>query len=435
MKLARISVFVIVLLLGGCASNDTYRTSTELCEFSQAMDCSQSSLQVSNQGRDNEYRLGFVEYDDQGQLRLVQQQQKLVNYYNQLAAEGDVILLTFVHGWHHSAAPGDLNVRKFRQILSEVSANETVHSKKEKRDKRKVLGVYVGWRGDSIDVDYLNVVTFWDRKSTAHDIGILGITSLLLDLEEIVNVQAGLKGAANSSRMVVIGHSFGGAVLFDSVKKVLADRFVNSTRGKVDTGIAEGFADLVVLINPAFEALRYASLFDLSQRECRSYFPGQLPKLAVMTSETDYATKLAFPFGRFFSTLFESHKTIKRHYCQATGNAGKVMFDFDEGEADRTTIGHYDNYLTHRLEPIEKSRLETLSNIEIQSAWFSQKIEQSIELFEHVKLLPKNRATALNPFMNIEVDQRIMDGHNDIWSEEVVGFILDLIRLSVTPAN
>ena len=432
MKRIHLLVLSFILLISGCASNDTYRTLTNLCVYSQAGDCSMSSLQVSN---DDEYHLGFVEYDDQGQLRDVQQQKQLINYYNKLASEGDVILLTFVHGWHHSAAPGDENVEKFRQILSEVSKNEAEYSKKHEQIKRKVLGVYVGWRGDSIDVEYLNVITFWDRKSTAHDIGQQGITSLLLDLEEIVNVHAGIKGEADSSRMVVIGHSFGGAVLFDSVKKILADRFVNSVRGKTETGIADGFSDLVVLINPAFEALRYSSLFDLSQRGCRSYFTGQLPKLAVMTSETDYATKLAFPFGRFFSTFFETHKTVKRHYCQTTGSAGKVEFDFDEGEADRTTIGHYDNYKTHRLEPVDKPMLKLLSNTEIQSAWFSQKEKQSIELFEHVKLLPKDRAVALNPYLNIEVDERIMDGHNDIWSKEVIGFIQDLIRLSITPVK
>ncbi len=34
---------------------------------------------------------------------------------------------------------------------------------------------------------YLNAVTFWDRKNTAHDVGQLGVTELLLKLEEIVN--------------------------------------------------------------------------------------------------------------------------------------------------------------------------------------------------------------------------------------------------------
>lgn len=72
-----------------------------------------------------------------------------------------------------------------------------------------------------------------------------------------------------------------------------------------------GFADLVVLINPALEAARYATLSEMPN-ERRRYFESQLPVLAVLTSEDDDATGLAFPLGRWFSTLFETERDAQR---------------------------------------------------------------------------------------------------------------------------
>lgn len=90
-------------------------------------------------------------------------------------------------------------------------------------------------------------------------------------------------GAMDEYRLVVIGHSFGGAVVYTSLQKILADRFIDSRRGKTFQDDAKGFGDLVVLMNPAFEALRFASLYDLSQNGCRRYFSTQVPRLAILT--------------------------------------------------------------------------------------------------------------------------------------------------------
>ena len=90
--------------------------------------------------------------------------------------------------------------------------------------------------------------------------------------------------------MVTIGHNLGGAALFSSLHSVLAER-VSSRPYK--TISSRGFGDLVVLLNPAFEAIRYGSLYGLSQDECRKYPETQLPKLVILTARDD-------PFGRWF---------------------------------------------------------------------------------------------------------------------------------------
>jgi hypothetical protein len=426
-------LFVLLFLIKGCTSNSMYRDSYVVCEYSDLNRCEKNSIQHSNANKENEYWLSFVEYDDQGQLRDRNQMNKAINQYREIAGREDVIILTFVHGWHHSAQIGDGNITSFRTLLSMVSEMESLGSKQENRKKRKVLGVYIGWRGDSISLPYLKELTFWDRKNTAHEVGLHGVTELLLKLEEIVNVRSTYSDD-RESRLVVIGHSFGGAVLYTSLQKVLADRFIDSRKNKNFVGNASGFGDLVVLMNPAFEALRYVSLYDLSQEECRGYFSTQTPKLAILTSKTDYATKYAFPAGRSFSTIFEAHVDISRNYCVGAGGDAVIPMVISEGEADRTSVGHFQPLLTHNLKKDEeyKAKVGSLKIENIKKAWKRGKIDGSMN-FNGSKLVSLNKSHWYNPYLNISVDKELIPDHNDIWEPSVVSFLRDMIFISITP--
>jgi hypothetical protein len=54
-------------------------------------------------------------------------------------------------------------------------------------------------------------------------------------------------------------------------------------------------------------------------------------------------------------------------------------------------------------------------------------------LFEGSRLESLQRATALNPELNIQVDRRLIGDHNDIWEPEIIAFLRDLIAISTTP--
>ena len=436
-NLRNIFLTILVAFMLGCSSNDIYRSDYETCNYRAAGDCSKNALQIYAEGEKDEYRLGFVEYDDQGQLRDRKQMNAVLDKFRDLAAFEDVLLITFVHGWHHSAKPGDGNIMSFREMLAEVSKTEDLASIQQHRKKRRVVGLYVGWRGDSISIPYVNDLTFWERKNTAHDVGQLGVTEVLLKLEEIVNVKIGIGEEAPppmTSRLVVIGHSFGGAVVFGSLQKVLADRFLDSRRGKTMQDDAKGFGDLVVLMNPAFEAIRFGALYDLSQEGCRGYFKSQLPKLAILTSETDYATKYAFWVGRAMSTFFEAHTTLDRHYCERAGSSGIQSMQIREGEADRNTVGHFTPYLTHQLLPVAEKKLRKadFKVKELQTIWSEHTNDKPLD-FVGSQLVSLNRTTPLNPYLNIKVDEELINDHNDIWRPQVVSFIRDLIAISTTP--
>lgn len=407
----------LVVLLSACASNEIYRSEFSDCVVTAQETCESHAIQLHNQGTDQEYLLGFVEIDDQGQLRNRAQMQVLLNELYTLAAKESLLINVFVHGWHHSAAPEDTNVEGFKDSLAELSVIENkLHINKT---PRKVVGIYVGWRGESIAIPGINNITFWDRKNTAHEVGHLGMAELLLRLEEIRNIK-NTQEPPIKSRLVVIGHSFGGAAVYSATAQILADRFINSTKDKNYVGDAAGFGDLVVLLNPAFEALKYAPLYDLAQARC-SYFPEQSPRLVILTSETDWATKYAFPAGRFFSTVFETHGTIERNDCN-------LPLSYSEGAADRQTVGHFKPLQSHELHPVDQN-MTTTGYRQAKSIWRTQQSAASM-LFGHVELKSLGRTVAHNPYLNVKVDKRLIADHNDVFHPEIMEFVRMLIVIS-----
>lgn len=193
MSVQRILVFSITFLAicitTGCAPNSIYRSKFALCDVSADNNCDSYSIQQFNTGTDQEYLLAFVEIDDQGQLRDRAQMMAAIDTLWETAHEESLLINVFVHGWHHNASPQDSNVASFRKSIARLSQIEEELSRSQKRARRKVVGVYVGWRGESITIPFLNNLTFWERKSTAQEVGHSGVTELFLRLEEISNVR------------------------------------------------------------------------------------------------------------------------------------------------------------------------------------------------------------------------------------------------------
>ncbi|AEG00527.1 esterase [Methylomonas methanica] len=421
-KMHPLQVFIIAAsLLSGCASNEIYRSDYRPCDVSAGNACELNSQHNYNIGADDEYTLGFVEIDDQGQMRDRKQMQALLDTLYQKAAQESILLTVFVHGWHHNARPGDTNIESFKENLARISKIESRRAKELGRPPRKIAGVYIGWRGESIDVPPFNYLTFWDRKSTAQDVGYLGITELLIKLEEIANVRNSMTPPIKS-RLVVIGHSFGGAVVFSATSQILASRFIDSRENKGFTDTAKGFGDLVVLLNPAFEALRYSPFYDLAQARC-SYFPEQVPRLAILTSEADDATGILFPMGRVFSTVFETHHDIERNECNHS-------LSLDEGAADRNTVGHYEPLISHTLTPVTEEKNLQLANYKNVKHIWSTQTPGNVTQYGSTVLTHLNNTNPRNPYLNIRVDEAIIADHNDVFNEKVMEFIRLLIGLS-----
>jgi hypothetical protein len=435
-----------VIFLSGCVYDEIIRRDfSETCIYQKEGNCDKNAIQRYHPDNKDEYYLGFVEFDDQGQMRDRAQLESVLKQFNPIGGTNGVLLVSFVHGWHHGAGLNDRDITEFRKLLTWISRIES----NTMGDKaRTVLGVYVAWRGDSIKIPYVNDITFWDRKKTAQEVGGNGVSEVFIKLEEIVNVSNGMREGSDNlpSRLVLIGHSFGGAVVYTAIQNILADRYYNSRVGKTFQGDAKGFGDLVVLMNPAFEALRFSTLYDIGQqitingengKDCRNYFSGQVPRLAILTSETDWATGVAFPAGRFFSTIFESHTNLDRFDCKLDAKSGSykpTALLVKEGAADRTAVGHFEPFITHRLNSVSyrAKRVKSFDYSQLSELWSGQKFSGTLS-FESADLVHKGKTHPLNPYLNVYVDEDLMDGHNDIWGKGVASFIRDLIVVSTMP--
>ena len=89
---------------------------------------------------------------------------------------------------------------------------------------RRVVGVYVGWRGGTIRTRGVKQLTFWGRKHTAHVVGDNGaVTAVIERLRAMVDKSRHSQGAGPSksafdtTSLVFVGHSFGAALLYSAV--------------------------------------------------------------------------------------------------------------------------------------------------------------------------------------------------------------------------
>lgn len=433
-------VLILSILLGACAHNEIYRGELNKCTFSSSDNCENNAIVHYFPNTHKEFHLGFIEYDDQGLLRDREQLKKVLDAYSVITGTDDVIVIVYVHGWQHNAAPGNSNVESFKQLLTEISHNETVASQQDKRAKRKILGAYIGWRGDSSVLPILKYTTYWSRQYTAHQVGELGATETILKLARIVNLRAGINFSKSNtskshtspvSKMVIIGHSFGGQVVFTALQHVMTDRVIDTRGDRIFQKNYRFFANLVVLINPAFEALRVSTLFDMLQDGCRHYPKDNPPSLVMLTSEADNVTRYIFPYIGRATVLFESHTNIDRQVCT---KEGETKITINELEADRTTIGHFKPYQTHKLTPLQDKniRKSDFNYRSLKKRWVNQNFGSQLD-FEEVRLSHLGRTHPLNPMLNIYVDGSLIKDHNDIWRKEVMGFLRDVITIGITP--
>ena len=243
-------IFGLFLLLAGlalvaCVPLDPYHTgpTPRECGDRPEGDCLTTFVE-----KHEEYLLGFVEFDDLGWAWNREQGRVLFREIRKV--ERDVLMVLFAHGWKHNADSCDTNVTCFREALRGLHAAETALYGE---NARQIVGVYVGWRGDSAKGSVPKQLSFFDRKATAHKVGSGSLTELIVRLKEERTMRGG------NSRLVIVGHSFGGAAIFSATSQLIMDRLATADeRG----GAVRGLGDLVVLVNPAFEAARYQPLHE-----------------------------------------------------------------------------------------------------------------------------------------------------------------------------
>jgi hypothetical protein len=367
------------------------------------------------------FDVGIIEFDERGQYWSQQQHDTVLDYVRKVATTQGATIIVFVHGWHHNAMPDDGNLASFHSVLSRIAALPEVGLRcvdDDATSHNRVIGIYVGWRGESITTTGLSYTTIWSRKRVAQRIGgrlhqseerraLEGaerpqFENLLRDLDEIrtsANATARAKNNAFTS-LIITGHSLGGGMLVAAMDRIV---FHGAAKGSEIPRIG----DVVVALNPAIEAEKYRE-FDLLARQ--PHGPQQAPVLVVIGSRGDSANRYLFTISRIPPTLLPMY----------WGDIGSSFF----------TVGFRRTMRTHTLDPSGQAPLQSeypsgLSGNDTDTALFDMSKER---LYGSMRLKPFSfrgqSAQPYSPFMTIYSSRDIIKNHNDIFSEPIQDFLL-----------
>jgi hypothetical protein len=321
------------------------------------------------------YELAIVEFDDQGRCYNRQQMEDVADRLDEMRTkQEDVILLVFVHGWKHNAETNDPNLVSFCDVLARTARHE---AKCATGAPRPVMGVYVGWRGKSIYGvgDVLADTTFWGRQDAGQRVSTGSVRELLGRLRHYRNSRLKNRG---SPLLVIAGHSFGGMIVFSA----LAQSLIQAASAPVGRVIA-GFADLVLLANPAIEGARYLPIQDLvTSARFENRTSAQLPVFVCVQARNDQPVGTWFPLGNFKNRLGEA----------AIGDL--------ERRCVTHAIGFIDEFRTHELSGPAASNPFILDPPEIKRS---------------------------NPFWVVSADKQVVDGHGGIWKAPFLSFLASII--------
>jgi len=389
--------------------------------------------------RYQEFTLNFVEFDDQGKFWNKAQQLTAVDRLcdEPGASANGAIILVFIHGWFNNADVCNANVKLFRNTLLELYKIEQERSSMKRlgqpeRPPRQIIGVYVGWRGLSQKWWLGKSLSFWARKNTAHKIGAGDMDELLVHLDAL---KQQLSQGRSPTRLVTVGHSFGGALLYSAVDNILKERTARDILGapRRPDGTTEpplirsAFGDLVVLVNPAFEALRYSGLADAAA-DMKTYHPFQTTVLMIVGAQNDQATGRLLPIGQKIPAMTQNFKD-RVEQCLYT-----------------TAVGHYQDYFTELLDVRPGVPAQAESKLASPTVWKEENLSvHGPEVVEHphtwhdfvpvggrrtwkITSLPPGSHHPLNaPFMVVSATPSVIDGHSGIYKPVFMEFLRDFI--------
>jgi hypothetical protein len=267
--------------------------------------------------------------------------------------------------------------------------------------------------------------------------------------------------------LVSVGHSFGGAALLAATSKLFeaelqksraAPVFLRSTAEPVQplppAQPLRGFGDLVVLVNPAVEAAAYERVNLLARG--LAFGPDQGPLMITFSADNDGPRHRLFEWGRIAGEWF---------------TAAPRFHDPRERAMRRQALGVYGEggeQITHRLEPVDGSvKLEHAErsstpeplclsqHAQCRFDWYrwaeppAHSVPDSLDAadtstrqlqeihrfdfskpvsFANVRLAPNRpQAAPYQPFIVASADARVIDGHNGMFSEPFMNFLIRYI--------
>ena len=337
---------------------------------------------------------------------------ELTDALQELRAPGAHLAVIYIHGWKHDARANDTDRLHFKELLETLASSQA-----RLPHPRHIVGVYIAWNGESVAVSGLDNLSFWGRKKASDLITHSAIVTKILSAIDGIERKRRKVDPQLGDVTVYIGHSFGARMLYSAVSQVLIHdvelSFPDTLEGYSGASVNQplppnanyspipGFGDLVILLNPAFEASFYKSFETLirpggsleTHGAREGFAPNQLPLMLTLSAKNDLATKIAFPIGQ--------------------------IVGLDPSQIRRTTLGNYKPALTHELTITSSTATPTPPST---SFWYDDFCAGTVCL----KRIPDIAQTG-DPFIVAQAPSEVINGHSGIWEAPLRSFLLGFI--------
>jgi hypothetical protein len=418
--------------------------------------------------RHRDYSVAFVEFDKNGKALDPNQKKKaleLIASKRRSAPGGKIITLVYVHGWKNNAnqmLPGrsPQDVERFESAMSELAFRSgQAAAAAGQKTPVPIVGVYIGWPGKSLmGPGWFTFASYWGRRNTANRVG--DGPDLAPTLNDVIDAT---NNGSTSSRVMLVGHSFGARVLEHAIetgKVRLFDAAANAAvvSPRVDLTLYVNSANDARLSMARIEALRDRPIsvrhpdYDpatcnaarATQPQCRAY-----PLLVAVTSHGDLATKYLLPTANTIN-LDSSAKT-------PPSPVGTFLDPIPSASTyKRAAAGHLEFLHSHDVREIpcptadqvdaEAARRRTLGGtVEPREVWRTllackaddprcQFTFRTLGGEEASCYQVDSRANASGPqpfnttaFWVMAVDPAVIKDHGDIWNQSFIQMLGELM--------
>lgn len=372
-KLAYMTTFA--LLMAGCntfpirqdAQPQASEAAQPLCIQAiakQRETCSEQSIYQVSAGLPSldPVQMYILEINDQGLLANPNTAQAALKYIRQeMLTNNKPLVSLFVHGWNNNAQANNEDLIHFEQAVMALNGSQ------QELEKSKVVGIYVSWRGKTMPAGLSHAFTFWSRKAISEEVGRGQLANFIFELETAVKPVPKTTDPENG-KLILSGHSFGASALYNAVGQELLSRFYSSVHAQKTDATREirGVGDIVILLNPAIQALRFNGLRETvyekaTQAPTQNIFANnKAPIFMMVATEDDLPVETAFPIGRTISH-FLSHNARNDMQVYQGIKGEKLLTSIKQ--AERNSIGFYAPYYSHFLLLADHIQAEPESNL------------------------------------------------------------------------
>ncbi|MFT6241155.1 MAG: hypothetical protein ACJAQT_003251 [Akkermansiaceae bacterium] len=394
-------LFPFLVLISGCTRSSGYR----------------QSPQATVEKLTPKVSLAHVEIDDQGELISFAQLQRVTA---QIKAESKepLLLVVYIHGWNRNSSgsriSGGGDLIRFRKMLGELGEARGM----------KTMGVFMSWRGRSLSTFPVGV-DYFHRHASARRVGGVAGTEVLHE------IGAAARGANSRNRIVMLGHSLGGAILESAMAESIAAKVaMDSARGR-KLKRKDFPADLCVTINSAESAIYARQLLaTFKNRGIKDVESG--PLLVSLTSQTDTVTSFLSPMGNIVGRWVPGLNFFN------TGVAGMYRKDpvndklrGTQGAAHRSTVGHFEPLFSHRYEKVGEENLSLAEIVRVnerarRGEGFLVRGEKARYLFSR----PEEAFYNDTPYWIVPIPGAFIKNHEDHWNHSFMGLMTAMMSLT-----